>query len=301
MHDARLHRGLWEDRLDRLGEPLKAVHAADEDVSDAAVLEFGEDLHPELGALGLLEPHAEHVALPVDPDPQRQIAGPSLHTAAVADLEHHAVKEQDRVDVLERPVLPLAHVVHNRVGDPADQIPPHRDSVELAQVRLDIPRGHSPAVERQDLLVEPLKAPLALADDLRLKAPVAVPRGADLDPSMLRGQPLRCRSVARVPGAARRLLMGLVTKMVGQLDLHRPLHQPLGQLAEHATGPEDLLLGLRARQQLVNNVIRELAAKVVRHALKDPRRGRRRLAWRLAAGATRTRETRSIERFPACS
>jgi hypothetical protein len=36
VHHARLHHGLGEDRLDRLGEPLQAVDAADEDVLDAA-------------------------------------------------------------------------------------------------------------------------------------------------------------------------------------------------------------------------------------------------------------------------
>jgi hypothetical protein len=34
------------------GEPGQPVDAADEDVGDAAVSEFGEDLHPELRALG---------------------------------------------------------------------------------------------------------------------------------------------------------------------------------------------------------------------------------------------------------
>ena len=43
---------------------------------------------------------------------------------------------------------------------------------------------------------------------------------------------------------------------------------------------DDLLLGPRARQQLVNDIVRELAADLIRHAVQDPRRGRR-LAWRL--------------------
>jgi hypothetical protein len=46
-------------------------------------------------------------------------------------------------------------------------------------VRLDIPRGHPPAVERQDLLVKPLKPPLTLFDQLRCKAPVAIARGVN--------------------------------------------------------------------------------------------------------------------------
>ena len=61
------------------------------------------------------------------------------------------------------------------------------------------------AVEREDLLVEPHKPPLALADDLRLKAPVPIPRRVDLDLPMLCDQRLRGRAVARVPRPAGRL------------------------------------------------------------------------------------------------
>ena len=75
MNDARLHRRLGEDRLDRLREALEPVDAADQDVLDAALLEIGEDLHPELRALGRLKPHAEHVAVAVDGDPEREVAG----------------------------------------------------------------------------------------------------------------------------------------------------------------------------------------------------------------------------------
>ena len=55
--------------LDRLREALQPVDAADQDVAGAARLQVGEDLHPELGALGLLEPHAEHVAIAVERTP----------------------------------------------------------------------------------------------------------------------------------------------------------------------------------------------------------------------------------------
>jgi len=70
----------------------------------------------------------------------------------------------------------------------------------------------------------------------------------------------------------------LVPKVIGQLDLERSLDQPLGQLREQAARSDDLLLGPRAGQQLVHDVVRELAAQVIRHAVKNPRRGRRRLA-----------------------
>ena len=58
-----------------------------------------------------------------------------------------------------------------------------------------------------------------------------------------------------VPGATGRLQMRLIADMVGQLDLHRPLHQPLGQLRQQPARPGDLLLGARAGQQLVDHLI----------------------------------------------
>src|ERR1035441_3700562 len=59
MDDARLHGRLGEDRLDRVREAGQPVNTRDQDVLNAALLEIGEDLHPELRALGLLEPLVE--------------------------------------------------------------------------------------------------------------------------------------------------------------------------------------------------------------------------------------------------
>jgi len=62
----------------------------------------------------------------------------------------------------------------------------------------------------------------------------------------------------------------LVATVLGQLDLHRPLHQPLGQGGEHPAGPEDLLLGRGAGEQLVDHLIAD--PPVGRHpqSLPDP-------------------------------
>jgi hypothetical protein len=140
MDDARLHRRLRVDRLDRLREALQSVNAADKDVGEAALLELAEHLHPELGAFGLLEPHAEHVPLSLDCDAEREVARPALHRPALADLQHERVEEDDRVDVVERPLLPLPDVVHHRVGDAADQVAADLDTVDLGQVRLNVAR-----------------------------------------------------------------------------------------------------------------------------------------------------------------
>ena len=51
--------------------------------------------------------------------------------------------------------------------------------------------------------------------------------------------------------------MRLVPEMTGQLDLHRPLPQPLGQLRQQPTRPGDLLLGTGAGEQLIDHLIRD--------------------------------------------
>src|SRR5207248_1229968 len=65
---------------------------------------------------------------------------------------------------------------------------------------------------------------------------------------------------ARPPG----LLVRFVAEMLGQLGRRRPLHQPLRQLREHAIGPDDLLFGAGAGEQLVDHLVRETVAKRVR-------------------------------------
>ena len=92
--------------------------------------------------------------------------------------------------------------------------------------RTDNPREY----ERQDLVVEANEPALALAHDPRLEAAVAVPWRVDRDLAVLGDQRLRRGPVALVCGTAERLLMRLVADVIGQLDLHRPLHQPLRQL-----------------------------------------------------------------------
>jgi hypothetical protein len=47
----------------------------------------------------------------------------------------------------------------------------------------------------------------------------------------------------------------LVAETIGQLDLHRPLQQTLGQTGEQAAGPGDLLLRARAGEQLVDHLV----------------------------------------------
>jgi len=257
MNDAGLNRRLGKDRFDRLREPLEPIDAADQDVSDAALFELGQDLHPELRALVGLEPQAENFAVSVEVDPHRHITRLALHTAAVADLQHQRVEEHHRVHVIEWPGLPGPGVVHDRVGDLGDQVPADGHTVDLLQVRADVPGRHPSRVQGEDLLIEPLKTPLALSHDLRFKGPVAIPWRVDLDLTVLGDQRLGRRPVPGVPHPARGLSVGLIAEMVRQLDLHRPLDQAFGQLAQQSALAGDLLPGPGAGEQLVDHLVRQ--------------------------------------------
>jgi hypothetical protein len=221
------------------------------------------------------EPHAEYVALAFDRDAQGEVAGLALHRPALADLEDERVEEDDRVDVVERPLLPLPDVLHHRVGDSRDEVAADLDAVELGQVRLDVAGRHPARVEGEDLVVEALEAPLPLAHKLRLEAALAVTRRPHLDRAVLGRERLRRRAVAGVAGPAGWLLVRLVAEIGGQLRRQGALHQPRRQLREHAAGPDDLLLGPRAGKQLIDHLVRQLLAKLEREL------DRRRTAGRL--------------------
>ena len=83
--------------------------------------------------------------------------------------------------------------------------------------------------------------------------------------------------------------MRLVAEVLGQLRLHRPLHQPLGQLREHTARPDDLLLGPGAGEQLVDHLVGEAIADRVR----ELRAARRRQAAALALRARSAPRRRS--------
>jgi len=99
---------------------------------------------------------------------------------ALADLEDERVEEDDQVDVIERPLLPLPDVLDQGVGYPTDQVttdlPPYRSARCRSMSRVESPR-----VEGEDLVVEALEAPLPLPHQPRLEASLAVARRLDLD------------------------------------------------------------------------------------------------------------------------
>src|SRR5206468_2869155 len=146
-------------------------------------------------------------------------------------------------------------VLHHGVGDAADQVAANRNAVDLRKVRLNVAHRETTRVQREDLVVEALKAALALAHDLRLRRALAVPWRPDPHRPVLGRERLRTRAVAGVAGTAGRLLMRLIAKVLGQLGRHRPLHEPAREGGQKTAGPDDLLLRPRAGEQFVDQLV----------------------------------------------
>jgi hypothetical protein len=70
-----------ETRLNGFWKTSKSVHTGDEDIFDAAVLQFGEDGEPEFGPFALGHPHAQSFFLPLQINTQRQIKRSTLARA----------------------------------------------------------------------------------------------------------------------------------------------------------------------------------------------------------------------------
>ena len=144
-----------EDRLDRLGESGQPVDAADQDVAHTATLRSAPACIQNLAPSVSWNHIPSTSRSPSSVTPSARYSARRWTLAALADLDDHAVQEHDRVDVLQRPLSPFAHVVHDRVGDLRDQLPANLHRIDLLQMRLDIPHREPAAVQRQDLLVKP--------------------------------------------------------------------------------------------------------------------------------------------------
>ena len=209
--------------------------------------EVVEDGEPELGALGLLPPDPQHLAVAVDGDADRQVAGARADRAVLADLDHQAVEIRDRIHRLQWPGAPCSDVLEHGVGDPRHGVAADLDAVELADVLGDVADGHPAGIEPEDPVVQARQPCLALGHELGIETAVAIARGANLDGPELGLERLALGAVADVRAlrhAARRM-----AQMLGQLRPERRLDHPAGQPGQQPAGAGDLVR-LKAPQRV---------------------------------------------------
>src|SRR5829696_235495 len=97
VDDAGLNRGELPDGVDRVREAFQPVADRDAHVLNAAVLQLGQHLQPELRTLRpVTGPQTQDVAFSVDGDPDDHIDG-FVADLAVTNLDHDGIDEDHRI------------------------------------------------------------------------------------------------------------------------------------------------------------------------------------------------------------
>jgi hypothetical protein len=123
-------------------------------------------------------------------------------------------------------------------------------------VGADVAGGHPARIQGDDPLVEPIEAGLALAHDLWLKGPVAVPRDRQADRADIGQHRLAGGAVAVIAAAPAGRVVLVITQVAGHLLGQRPLQHRLGHLGQQAVRAEQLdAFGLGLAQQLVGQLL----------------------------------------------
>ncbi len=284
MNDACLHDRLLPHRAHRIGQALEPVTDQHAHVPHAAVLDLGQHPQPVLGALAvavLAGPQAQHIALAVHGDAQRQVDGP-VGDLALADLHVNGIDEDHRIHRVEGAALPVRQALHDPVGNRRDRLLRHLRAVDLGQVRGDLPVGQPLRRQGDHQLIDPGQPPLPFGHDFRLETGITVPRHADLHRPGLSQHRLAAVAIAGITAIAARRVILLIAQMVVQLALQRALDHHLGELAQQPalTGqlqptragplgqlPQYLLIG---RGQLPRVLL--LASRHVSHLVPPPSR-----------------------------
>jgi hypothetical protein len=219
---------------------------------NTARFQIAENLHPELGAFGLLDPQAQDVARAVRQDRERQVNRVAADRRFVANLHPQRIEEHHGVQALERPALPGGHFSDEAVGHRADQIRRDLHAIHLREKTLDLAYRHPTGIEGQDLVVKPCEAPLVFRNEPRFERPVAIARHVQGERPVI-GE----HGLAACPVAVIRRVLGFCAtwggpQMVGPLAAERALNDRF--LAATDRGIELL----RRDRALANELIKNL-------------------------------------------
>src|ERR1700693_230441 len=166
----------WWDSTISPPASVQPIHAGDEDVLHAPILQLRQHLQPELRSFRLRYPQPQHFLLAFQVDSQHYVNRLVLDVALVSHFHHQRVQIHDGIQLFQRPTLPgfdfLAQV--------GDQRRRNLDAVHLLQMALDLARRHPPRVHRDDLVVKAGPARLALGHDLGIERSLAVARSFQL-------------------------------------------------------------------------------------------------------------------------
>lgn len=88
-------------------------------------------------------------------DADRDVSGLVAHVRPVTNLHDQGVQEDDRVERIQRSLLPSQDLVQNLVGDRRDRLSTNLGADRGDQVMFDIADRHPAGIQRHDHVIEP--------------------------------------------------------------------------------------------------------------------------------------------------
>jgi hypothetical protein len=135
---------------------------------------------------------------------------------------------------IERPVLPVRHLVEHSVGDLRDRLTADVGRVHLHQMRFDLTGRQTFRRQRDDHRIDPVEAPLTLLHRFGFERPVTISRHVDLDRADLGDHRLGPGAVAGVVAVAAVGCVLFVADVILHLDFRTGLENLLGQIGQQA-------------------------------------------------------------------
>jgi len=253
VHNAGLHRGVGEGRVDGVREALEAVNNGDEDVLHTPVAQVVHDRQPEFCPFVGRDPQAQYLTFAFRSDAKGHVDRLVLDLAAfrIPDFDPERVKENDWVHRLQRAILPVRYLSQNRVSYAADQVGGNLQAVNFFKVGADVAGRQTRRVKPDDFVIHPVDPGLAFLDQLRFETAIAVTRDINRHRPVIALQHLASRPVAAVGLLAGRLALRLIAQVLRQFGTQHPLHQPDLQFLHQALVAKQILGSLNPAKQLV--------------------------------------------------
>ncbi len=101
---------------------------------------------------------------------------PDHAAVGVPDLHAQGVEDHDGAHPVQCPGLPLAHLIRNGIGDPADQVSRNLGAVCLFRMGADIAHAKTGGMEPDDPVINAVDPCLTLPDKFGLETAIPITR-----------------------------------------------------------------------------------------------------------------------------
>lgn len=174
MDDAALVFCLRESRLNRLPDPGQPVSADDLDVLDPAILKAVENGQPVLGALVIADLDCQDTFLSFAADSKDDVSRHLPNGPIVPDGVVDRVDVENRIDVIEKPVLPVLNLGQDLIRYVRYETLRGFKPIDIYECVENLAGGHPLGIHGDNFLVNVRDVFLPLFDNFGIKCGLAV-------------------------------------------------------------------------------------------------------------------------------